>query len=106
MDINKYPISKIKDLLGEKIGTEMLIILNKLQDLRFSISAQNLDRLSLSKLQSLSPRSSASGTRSIMISRILSRTEQGKELFLLKDSTDMRHCVFQSPIIKPHIRSI
>lgn len=84
MDINKYSISKIKDLLGERFGSEMLIILNKLQHLRSSISAQNLDGLSLLKLQSLSRGSSASGTKSIMISRILSRTEQGKELFFAK----------------------
>lgn len=84
MDINKYSISKIKDLLGERFGSEMLIILNKLQHLRSLISAQNLDGLSLLKLQSLSPGSSASGTKSIMISRILSRTEQGKELFFAK----------------------
>lgn len=75
VNINKYPLGKIKELLGEKVDSEMNIIFDKLQRIRSSVSAQNLDGLSMLKLQSLL---SASGAKSKMITRMLSRTEQGK----------------------------
>lgn len=79
VDINKYTLGRIKELLGEKVGSEMKIVSDKLIQLRSSISAQNLDGLSLSKLRSLlsASFSSASGAKSNMISRVLSRTENG-----------------------------
>lgn len=79
VDINKYTLGRIKELLGEKVGSEMKIVFDKLIQLRSSISAQNLDGLSLSKLRSLlsASFSSASGAKSNMISRVLSRTENG-----------------------------
>lgn len=79
VDINKYTLGRIKELLGEKVGSDMKIVSDKLIQLRSSISAQNLDGLSLSKLRSLlsASFSSASGAKSNMISRVLSRTENG-----------------------------
>lgn len=63
------------------MGNEMKLVYNKLLELRSSVSAQNLDGLSLSRLQSLlsASFSTASGAKSNMIARILSRTENGKE---------------------------
>lgn len=80
VDVNKYTLGRINELLGENVATEMKIVFDKLQQLRSSISAQNLDGLSMSKLRSLlsASYSSNSGAKSNMISRILSRTEQGK----------------------------
>lgn len=80
VNINKYPLGKIKELLGEKVDSEMNIIFDKLQRIRSTVSAQNLDGLSMLKLQSLlsASYSSASGAKSKMITRMLSRTEQGK----------------------------
>ena len=62
------------------MGNEMKLVYNKLLELRSSVSAQNLDGLSLSRLQSLlsASFSTASGAKSNMIARILSRTENGK----------------------------
>ena len=59
----------------------MKLVYDKLLELRSSVSAQNLDGLSLSRLQSLlsASFSTASGAKSNMIARILSRTENGKE---------------------------
>lgn len=84
VNVNKYSLGKIKELLGEKVGQEMNIIFDKLHQIRSSISAQNLDGLSILKLQSLlsASYSSASGAKSNMITRILSRTEQGKLMII------------------------
>lgn len=80
VNINKYTLGKLKELLGGKVASEMKTVFDKLQQLRSAISAQNLDGLSFSKLQSLlsASFSSASGAKSSMISRILSKTENGK----------------------------
>lgn len=80
VDVNKYTLGEIKNLLGEKVGNEMKLVYDKLLELRSSVSAQNLDGLSLSRLQSLlsASFSTASGAKSNMIARILSRTENGK----------------------------
>lgn len=85
VDVNKYTLGRINVLLGENVATEMKIVFDKLQQLRSSISAQNLDGLSMSKLRSLlsASYSSDSGAKSNMISRILSRTEQGKHTSVL-----------------------
>lgn len=85
VDVNKYTLGRINELLGENVATEMKIVFDKLQQLRSSISAQNLDGLSMSKLRSLlsASYSSDSGAKSNMISRILSRTEQGKHTSVL-----------------------
>lgn len=85
VDVNKYTLGRINVLLGENVATEMKIVFDKLQQLRSSISAQNLDGLSMSKLRSLlsASYSSNSGAKSNMISRILSRTEQGKHTSVL-----------------------
>lgn len=85
VDVNKYTLGRINELLGENVATEMKIVFDKLQQLRSSISAQNLDGLSMSKLRSLlsASYSSNSGAKSNMISRILSRTEQGKHTSVL-----------------------
>lgn len=85
VDVNKYTLGRINVLLGENDATEMKIVFDKLQQLRSSISAQNLDGLSMSKLRSLlsASYSSNSGAKSNMISRILSRTEQGKHTSVL-----------------------
>lgn len=86
VDVNKYTLGRINELLGENVATEMKIVFDKLQQLRSSISAQNLDGLSMSKLRSLlsaSYSSNNSGAKSNMISRILSRTEQGKHTSVL-----------------------
>lgn len=85
VDVNKYTLGRINVLLGENVATEMKIVFDKLQQLRSSISAQNLDGLSMSKLRSLlsASYSSDSGAKSNMISRILSRTEQGTHTSVL-----------------------
>lgn len=85
VDVNKYTLGRINELLGENVATEMKTVFDKLQQLRSSISAQNLDGLSMSKLRSLlsASYSSDSGAKSNMISRILSRTEQGKHTSVL-----------------------
>lgn len=85
VDVNKYTLGRINELLGENVATEMKTVFDKLQQLRSSISAQNLDGLSMSKLRSLlsASYSSDSGAKSNMISRILSRTEQGKHTSIL-----------------------
>lgn len=85
VDVNKYTLGRINELLGENVATEMKTVFDKLQQLRSSISAQNLDGLSMSKLRSLlsASYSSNSGAKSNMISRILSRTEQGKHTSVL-----------------------
>ncbi|XP_062572081.1 uncharacterized protein LOC134234050 [Saccostrea cucullata] len=84
VNVNAYTLGRIKELLGDKVETEMKIVYDKLMQLRSSISAQNLDGLSMSKLRSLlsASFSSASGSKSNMVSRVLSRTENDCPMFL------------------------
>lgn len=100
VNINKYPLGKIKELLGEKVDSEMNIMFDKLQRIRSSVSAQNLDGLSMLKLQSLlsASYSSASGAKSKMITRMLSRTEQGK-LTIIRGKERYACVCYQSPLI-------
>ncbi|XP_062614230.1 uncharacterized protein LOC134275967, partial [Saccostrea cucullata] len=84
VDVNSYTLGRIKEILGDKVGNEMEIVYSKLLQLRTSIFAQNLDGLSMSKLRSLLKASfnTVSGSRSNMVSKVLSRTENECPMFL------------------------
>ncbi|XP_062588035.1 uncharacterized protein LOC134249704 [Saccostrea cucullata] len=83
VDVNSYTLGRIKELLGKKVGEEMKVIFDKLMELRSSITAQNLDGLSISDLRSLLSISfnTVTGSKSNMISRVLSKTENDCPMF-------------------------
>ncbi|XP_061188852.1 uncharacterized protein LOC133197029 [Saccostrea echinata] len=83
VDVNSYTLGRIQELLGKKVGAEMKIIFDKLMELRSSITAQNLDGLSISDLRTLLSMSfnSVTGSKSNMISRVLSKTENDCPMF-------------------------
>ncbi|XP_061168901.1 uncharacterized protein LOC133178169 [Saccostrea echinata] len=84
VNVNSYTLGRIKELLGDKVATEMKILYEKLTQLRSSISAQNLEGMSISNLRGLlsASFSTASGSKSNMVSRILTRTEKDCPMFL------------------------
>ena len=87
VDVNKYTIAQIRDIVDVSLSAELNVIYNKFAELQKAIPTNHLGGLSLSKMRQMLrfALDSTTGAKSQMISRILETSEKGlyRTIYLL-----------------------
>ncbi|KAK3094096.1 hypothetical protein FSP39_024081 [Pinctada imbricata] len=99
VDINKYTVGQIRDIVDQRLSTELDLIYAKFQEIQASIPTEHLQGLSLTKMRQMLRFSfdKVTGSQSQMISKILGMAEHGCPQFKGHLTKGEGHVCFAHP---------